>query len=133
MYLVADGSAVTAHYRLGVGVNLAFANVGDLSDLLRALAAAPTTAAAAATTAASRAVLAEQAAGVYDQRVAARVRRVVQFQLFAIYFETRCGLIVIKDKLFRRRHKQGDLVEVGVAQAFDECEKQLQKSEEGAE
>ena len=86
--------------------------------------------AAAATTAASRAVLAEKAAGVYDQRVAARVRRVVQFQLFAIYFETRCGLIVIKDKLFRRRHKQGDLVEVGVAQAFDECEKQLQKSED---
>jgi hypothetical protein len=59
------------------------------------------------------------AAAAYSDGVLARTRRLVQFQLFAMYFESHCGLVVMKDRLFRR--EDGRLTEVSLDAALALC------------
>ena len=101
--LVGD-SAATALYRLGVGVNSIFAG---FADLRRAFAAGRLAAGTAAGTAAG-ATSGRSGGGLasaWQQRFApahaARLWRVSNAQAAAAFWESRCGLVVYRDELWR--------------------------------
>jgi hypothetical protein len=109
--VLAGDASVTAHYRLGVGVNHAYSNLRDFATMLAALLtelAAPVyeqlVAEVPPPAHVGRRQLVRSRAAV-DEYAAAAARRggnMVQFQLFSMFFEAHCGLVVIKDRLLQR-------------------------------
>ena len=125
LFVLVGDAAVTAHYRLGVGVNHAFANVRDLSDLIRSLSPPGADAPPPKLTAA--------AAGQYNVAVSKRGVNLVQFQLFAMYFEAHCGLVVIKDQIHRHT-EDGDLERLrSAAEQLDECQERNNEAKRAAQ
>ena len=112
---------MTAHYRLGVGVNNAFRSLPELRPLLLTALDAwgP-----AVTPAARRRGL-ELAVTRKQRAAAARIDEMVQFQLAAMYHEAHCDLIVFGSQFYRRRVLPGgelDYEELDGAAAASICE-----------
>ena len=83
---------VTAHYRLGIGVNEAFSGLPHVSKLLHDWPAPSS----------STDALRAAARGAWDASISARSDTMVRRQLEAIYWEAFCGFIVWEDEPLRR-------------------------------
>ena len=103
---------VTAHYRLGIGVNAAFRTLGHLEALLRGAAGAhPRGGRAALRDEAAASSLLREYVAAMDDSAADQANR----QLATIYFEAICGFLLFADGYaYRRRRSDRSLQEVEI-------------------
>ena len=99
--LLVGDSAVTAHYRLGIGVNNAFKSLPELAPLLHA--ALYTSQSTQHSLMQNRWAQFARAVQVKELAASHRIDEMVQFQLAAMYHESHCGLIVFGEELFQRQ------------------------------
>ena len=91
---------VTAHYRLGIGINQAFTAMGSIAKLVGA------TALSSEPDATARAI------DDWDAASHARVKKMVDHQVRAMFFEAYCDCIVYQEQVFRRDGETRDFEEV---------------------
>ena len=104
---------VTAHYRLGIGVNAAFRTLRHLEGLLRGARAAhpPSGGRAALRDEAAASSLLREYVAAMDDSAADQANR----QLATIYFEAICGFLLFADGYaYRRRRSDRSLQEVEI-------------------
>jgi hypothetical protein len=89
--LLQGDAAVVAHYRLGVGVNNAFLSLPEVGDLVQGMRLSP------------RRVDWAALLRTRDARADHRVAALVEAQVAAIFFETRCpGVVLFGERLYQR-------------------------------
>ena len=106
--LLRGDALASAHYRLGLGVNEAFKALPALADLLRVLGGMGGPDALRGSLMVAKTVF-----GATEAAVKAGADRMVNRQLFAIYFEAVCGFLVFggddAQQVYRRRHRDRQL------------------------
>ena len=103
--LLRGDALVSAHYRLGVGVNHAMETLSHLGELLQAAWAHGGSAGLAGDAAAE---IASELLDRWAQTSGAAASGLADYQLAVIWIEAHCGMLLLGERVYRRRITDGE-------------------------